>query len=651
MKQDSKRAWSVFQVVKAETSDDGERIIEGIASTPSTDRVGDVVDPLGAKFSLPMPLLWQHNHSQPVGQVEFAKPTSDGIPFRARIAKIVEPGTLRDRVDEAWQSVKAGLVRGVSIGFRALEYAFVEGGGIHFTEWEWMELSLVTIPANSEATISTIKGFDTSGVPAFGKCAEKVKKVRAAPGACQHNARRAKAMSKKSISDQIEAFEETRRQKSSRMHEIIEEGGDETLDEAGQAEFDELEADISEIDAHIKRLRSVQKSEASTAEPVPVVNASKDASDSRSRIPATVKSPKPAPGIRFARYAKCIGLASKTQRSRIEVAESLYSQRDPELVAMMKASITAVSAGSDTALIGNEGGFADFVDFLRPQTIIGKFGQNNLPALRRVPFRIPLIAQTVGGQAYWVGEGSPKPLTRQEWDRAELSPLKIANIAVATMESLRDSSPAADMLIRDDLAAAVVEGEDLAFIDPSNAGAANVRPAAITNGIPSIPSSGGDGDAVREDARQAMQAFISAKNPLSSGVWVMSPTVALGLSLLTNALGQQEFPKINMLGGEFMMLPVIVSEHASDNVTLVNASDIYLADDGEVAVDMSTEASLQMLDNPTNSSTAPTPTTMVSMFQTNSVAFRAERTINWRKRRASAVAVISGVSWGASASA
>jgi hypothetical protein len=80
---------------------------------------------------------------------------------------------------------------------------------------------------------------------------------------------------------------------------------------------------------------------------------------------------------------------------------------------------------------------------------------------------------------------------------------------------------------------------------------------------------------------------------------------------------------------------------------LVNASDIYFADDGEVAVDMSQEASLQMLDNPTNASDSPpVATSLVSLWQTNSVGFRAERTLNWARRRASAVAVLSGTHWG-----
>jgi hypothetical protein len=38
--------------------------------------------------------------------------------------------------------------------------------------------------------------------------------------------------------------------------------------------------------------------------------------------------------------------------------------------------------------------------------------------------------------------------------------------------------------------------------------------------------------------------------------------------------------------------------------------------------------------------------TMVSMFQTNSVAIRAERWINWKRRRSAAVSYLTGVGWG-----
>lgn len=163
------RAYAILDI-RAMSQDDEERVIEGIASTPTPDRMDDIVEPMGAEYSVPMPFLWQHSHDEPVGHVEFAKPTKNGIPFRARLVhpNAVESATLKERLQLAWDSVKQKLVRAVSIGFRPLEYNRMENGGFRFVRWEWMELSLVTIPANAEATITSIKSIDAQVRKAAG---------------------------------------------------------------------------------------------------------------------------------------------------------------------------------------------------------------------------------------------------------------------------------------------------------------------------------------------------------------------------------------------------------------------------------------------------------------------------------------------------
>jgi hypothetical protein len=76
-----------------------------------------------------------------------------------------------------------------------------------------------------------------------------------------------------------------------------------------------------------------------------------------------------------------------------------------------------------------------------------------------------------------------------------------------------------------------------------------------------------------------------------------------------------------------------------------------LADDGQVVVDVSREASLQMDTAPTNSSAAwaspqsSVPTTLVSLWQTNSIGLRAERFINWQRRRDSSVQYLYNVAY------
>lgn len=152
------RAYSILEV---KSIDEDKRVIRGMATTPSVDRVGDIIDPEGVQFKNPMPLLWQHKHDQPIGHTTFGKPTKSGIPFEAEFVHpdSVKSETLKDRLQMAWDSVKTQLVRAVSIGFRPIEYAFMDNGGIRYSETEVFELSAVTIPANSEAIITAVKSL------------------------------------------------------------------------------------------------------------------------------------------------------------------------------------------------------------------------------------------------------------------------------------------------------------------------------------------------------------------------------------------------------------------------------------------------------------------------------------------------------------
>jgi phage head maturation protease len=69
----------------------------------------------------------------------------------------------------AWQSVRNNLVRAVSIGFRPIEHEVMKDGGYRFKSWEWLELSLVTVPAQAEATITNIRSLDREQLAASGR--------------------------------------------------------------------------------------------------------------------------------------------------------------------------------------------------------------------------------------------------------------------------------------------------------------------------------------------------------------------------------------------------------------------------------------------------------------------------------------------------
>jgi len=134
----------------------------------------------------------------------------------------------------------------------------------------------------------------------------------------------------------------------------------------------------------------------------------------------------------------------------------------------------------------------------------------------------------------------------------------------------------------------------------------------------------------------------------------MSPTTALKLSLMMTANGVKQFDGLSISGGTWQGLPVIVSQSAKiagspqfgEMIVLLLPREILLADDGQVTISISNEAALELLDNPTNTGAGATvATAMVSMFQTNSVAIKAVRYINWVKRRSTAAAFIQAANY------
>jgi HK97 family phage prohead protease len=158
----AEKTFRAYSLIESKDFDDDQRVIRGIATSPTVDRQGDIVEMDGVRVASDIPLFLYHDGRLTVGRARFEKPTRKGIPFEARIPKVIEEGTLKLRVDEAWQMVRYGLITAVSIGFRVLQdgWESLKDGGMRFTATEVMELSLVPVPAQPEAVIQSIKSAD-----------------------------------------------------------------------------------------------------------------------------------------------------------------------------------------------------------------------------------------------------------------------------------------------------------------------------------------------------------------------------------------------------------------------------------------------------------------------------------------------------------
>lgn len=652
--------------IEVRAFEDGDRVITGMATTPMPDRMDDIIEPLGATFKNPIPLLHQHDSKNPVGTATLSKATAEGIAFKAKLPKIDDPGPLKDRIDTAWGEVSVGLVRAVSIGFRALDWEVMKNGGIRWTEIEILELSLVTIPANAEATIETIKSYDTNAH------AQPSDERRVAP---PHSAgtpvkliKTAKTEGRMNTTEKIKEFEATRAAKEAERLGIQQKALDEdrTKDASEREQFDTLTQEIAALDAELKDLREIEKSNMQKAKPV---NGGDAAAGSQSRDTSVVVNhpAKLEKGIEFARFAMCVAAAKGDPSRALALAKLHYPQQQRAISVLtgirdagrgvaehlestmrIRAAVPAGDTSDATyasPLVAYNEFAGDFIEYLRPRTIIGQVSD----LLRHIPFNVHIKGQTTGGTGYWVGEGAPKPVTAFDFNDANHAWTKIACIAVLTDELIRFSNPSAERLVRDALAGAVIERMDSDFVDPAITAVAGVRPASITNGVSAIASSGTDADAVAVDIAALWEAADAANLSGESAFYLTTPTIARRTSLMRNALGQREFADMRVNGGTFGDgIPVIASNYVDEGLfILVFGSEIYFSDDGQVTIDASREASIQMLDNPTNTPIGTTTaTSMVSMFQTNSVALRAERFIHWSKRRSTAVALLEDVAWG-----
>jgi hypothetical protein len=159
-------------------------------------------------------------------------------------------------------------VQGLSIGFKAIEVARIEGtGGLHFLKWAFLELSAVTIPANQEATIQTVKSIDAKllALPSTKQQQNSVARLdpSGVPGKRNPKPEEGKM---KTIAEQITALEAKRSASAAAQQAELQKSieADRTADGTEGDKFDELQAEIETIDKQLRSAAQARETMAST---------------------------------------------------------------------------------------------------------------------------------------------------------------------------------------------------------------------------------------------------------------------------------------------------------------------------------------------------------------------------------------------------
>ena len=233
-----------------------------------------------------------------------------------------------------------------------------------------------------------------------------------------------------------------------------------------------------------------------------------------------------------------------------------------------------------------------YLSLVQQASVLGQMPVTPAPFSTSIPYQIS------GASMKWVGQNSPKPVTRLGFGTFSLDPTKGAGIIVVTAELMKLSAPGAEAFLQSTLV-----NELTAFVDTtllSAAAATPESPAGILAGV-----------TVSASIAATVAAFGASRPRALAPTWIVSPA---------------NKGKLTLDNGMLTNYPVVTSPSAGANLILVDAPALVVADDG-VILDTSDQAVVQMDDAPAPATAA---TLYVSLWQENLVGIRVERFINWK---------------------
>lgn len=145
---------------KSVSSSDKSLKIAGYANTTSKDRSGDIVLPEAwakgvENFRRNPILLYQHDHSKPIGRVSAVTVDKKGIFVEATISEAAE------RQHGVKTLISDGVLKSFSVGFRVKDANYDKvADTFYIKDVELLEISVVSVPANQNSLFSVRKNFE-----------------------------------------------------------------------------------------------------------------------------------------------------------------------------------------------------------------------------------------------------------------------------------------------------------------------------------------------------------------------------------------------------------------------------------------------------------------------------------------------------------
>lgn len=403
------------------------------------------------------PLLMDHDTRDQVGVIESVRIDAD------RVGRAVVRFGKSARAEEVWQDVQDGIRRNVSVGYTIHKAQLVETSDTgadtyRITDWEPLEISLVSVPADASVGIGR-SAADGGDNPIQILKEHRMPAENTNPDAPVDHSAIERA-----------ATERANQDATKRAADIIaigemfaKQGGERKASEALRAgkTVEQFRADMLQHMA---------------TQPVPTADVGLSDKEARKfsflRALNAMANPTDRKAQEEAAFEREASEAVAEKQGR--AARGFYV---PAEVQRRDLNVTTATAGGNTVATNLLA--ANFIDLLRKKMALTGLGAQFLTGLTG---NIAIPRQTGGATAYWVAESGAPTESQAAFDQVTMSPKTVGAYSDISRKLLLQSSIDVEGFVRNDLATVLALAIDLAAI---NGTAADNQPRGLlaTSGI------------------------------------------------------------------------------------------------------------------------------------------------------------------------
>ena len=464
------------------------------------------------------PLLMDHNTRDQIGVIESVRIDAD------RMGRAIVRFGQSVRAQEIWQDVLDGIRQNVSVGYMIHASKLVETDGdvdtYRITDWEPMEISIVSCPADTSVGIGR-SAADGGESPILETQPQQEMRSMTTIAADPKTAPDVAAIERAAV-------EKANTAANQRVADIMAIGK-----MFGRHGGEAKAAAALQAGKTVEQFRQ-EMLEHMASQPVPTADIGMSQKEVKQysflRALNALANPTDRKAQEVAAFEREVSdaVASKMGRS----AQGLFVPQDVQRRDMV---VGTPAAGGN--LVATDLLSASFIDMLRNRMMVIGMGAKLLTGLQG---NIAIPRQTGGATAYWVAEGNAPTESQQAVDQVTMSPKTVGAYTDISRKLLLQSSIDVESFVRSDLATVLALAIDLAAINGS--GASNQPTGLLSaSGVGVVPG-GTDGAAPAWSHIVALETAVAVANAdVASMGYLTNAKVRGKLKTTSKVSGQNGF--------------------------------------------------------------------------------------------------------------